>query len=137
MNRRDFIRTTSMLPAAAAVSAMPQFVSEALAAATDKWRVFEVTTKVGVLKPAGATRVWLPLPLVADNDFQKNLGSIWTVEGGTAWPIHARLMEPMFTAVYVKDFAWQLQKKVPKSVAVIATVLVLPSSTLLARFASM
>ena len=84
MNRRDFIKTTTMLPAAAAVSAMPQFVSAALAATTDKWRVFEVTTKVGVLKPAGATRVWLPLPLTADTDFQKNLGSTWTVEGGTA-----------------------------------------------------
>lgn len=83
MNRRDFIKTTSMLPAAA-VSAMPQFVAEALAASTDKWRVFEVTTKVGVLKPAGVTRVWLPLPMAADNDFQKNLGSTWSVEGGAA-----------------------------------------------------
>ena len=83
MNRRDFIKTTTMLPAAAAVSAMPQFVPEALAA-TDKWRVFEVTTKVGVLKPAGATRVWLPLPLAGDTDFQKNLGSTWKTEGGTA-----------------------------------------------------
>jgi transglutaminase-like putative cysteine protease len=84
MNRRNFIKTTTMLPAVAAVSAMPQFVSEALAAATDKWRVFEVTTKVGVLKPTGVSRVWLPLPLAADTDFQKNLGSTWSVEGGTA-----------------------------------------------------
>ena len=83
MNRRDFIKTTTMLPAAAAVSALPQFVSGALAA-TDRWRVFEVTTKVGVLKPAGISRVWLPLPLVGDSDFQKNLGSTWAVEGGTA-----------------------------------------------------
>ena len=29
------------------------------------------------------------------------------LEAGTAWPLQARLMEPMFTAVYVKDFAWQ------------------------------
>ncbi len=84
MNRRDFIKTTTALPAAAAVSAMPQLVSEALAASTDKWRVFEVTTKVGVLKPAGVTRVWLPLPIAGDSDYQKNLGSTWSVEGGTA-----------------------------------------------------
>ena len=85
MNRREFIRkTTSALPAAAAMSVMPQFVSNALAAAADKWRVFEVTTKVGVLKPAGVSRVWLPLPLAADTDFQKNLGSTWSAEGGTA-----------------------------------------------------
>ena len=84
MNRRDFIKTTTLLPAVAATSAMPQFVSEALAATTDKWRVFEVTTKVGVIKPAGVSRVWLPLPLVGDTDFQKNLGSTWSAEGGTA-----------------------------------------------------
>ncbi len=85
MNRREFIRkTASALPAAAAMSVMPQFVSNALAAAADKWRVFEVTTKVGVLKPAGVSRVWLPLPLAADTDFQKNLGSTWSAEGGTA-----------------------------------------------------
>ena len=30
-----------------------------------------------------------------------------TLEGGYSWPTHARLMEPHFTAVFVKDFAWQ------------------------------
>lgn len=29
-----------------------------------------------------------------------------TVEGGLSWPIQARLMEPFFTAVFVKDFFW-------------------------------
>ncbi|HWP87679.1 MAG TPA: twin-arginine translocation signal domain-containing protein, partial [Burkholderiales bacterium] len=83
MNRRDFIKTTSLLPAAAAVAVLPQFSLSAFAAAA-KWRVFEVTTKVEVLKPEGTTRVWLPLPLVADTDYQKNLGSTWSIEGGTA-----------------------------------------------------
>ena len=83
MNRRDFIKTTSLLPAAAAVSVLPQFSLSAYAAAA-KWRVFEVTTKVEVLKPEGATRVWLPMPLVADTDYQKNLGSTWSIDGGTA-----------------------------------------------------
>jgi len=83
MNRRDFIKTTSLLPAAAAVASLPQFSLSAFAAAA-KWRVFEVTTKVEVLKPEGTTRVWLPLPLVADTDYQKNLGSTWSIEGGTA-----------------------------------------------------
>lgn len=85
MNRRNFIRTTTLLPAAAAaVSVLPRFSVAAFAAPGDKWRVFEVTTKVGVLKPAGMTRVWLPLPLVADTDYQKNLGSTWNVGSGTA-----------------------------------------------------
>jgi sugar phosphate isomerase/epimerase len=30
-----------------------------------------------------------------------------TIEGGLAWPIHARAVEPFLTAVYVKDFSWQ------------------------------
>lgn len=86
MDRRAFIKTTAMLPAAAAVSAMPQLAASASANAApgERWRVFEVTTQVEVLKPAGVTRVWLPLPLLVDTDYQKNLGSKWSVEGGTA-----------------------------------------------------
>jgi sugar phosphate isomerase/epimerase len=30
-----------------------------------------------------------------------------TLEGGTSWPIEAKLMEPLLTCVYVKDFYWQ------------------------------
>jgi sugar phosphate isomerase/epimerase len=29
-----------------------------------------------------------------------------TLEGGYSWPVQARLLEPFFTVVYVKDFAW-------------------------------
>lgn len=35
-----------------------------------------------------------------------------TVEGGNAWSLHARLMEPQFAAVYVKDFTWRKTGKV-------------------------
>ncbi len=82
MNRRQFIKTAALLPAASAVSLFPQFSLSAFAASA-KWRVFEVTTKVEVLKPAGATRVWLPLPLAADTDYQKNLGTTWSADGGS------------------------------------------------------
>jgi sugar phosphate isomerase/epimerase len=30
-----------------------------------------------------------------------------TLEGGTSWPVEARLMEPWLTCVYVKDFSWE------------------------------
>ena len=30
-----------------------------------------------------------------------------TLEGGTSWPVEARLMEPHLVCVYVKDFAWE------------------------------
>lgn len=34
-----------------------------------------------------------------------------TIEGGYSWPVQARLLEPFFAVVYVKDFAWT---KTPK-----------------------
>ena len=34
-----------------------------------------------------------------------------TVEGGSSWPIEARLMEPFFACVYVKDFSWKKNEK--------------------------
>jgi sugar phosphate isomerase/epimerase len=30
-----------------------------------------------------------------------------TLEGGTSWPLQARLMEPFFTTISVKDFYWR------------------------------
>jgi len=30
-----------------------------------------------------------------------------TIEGGLSWPIEARLAEPFYTAVFVKDFSWE------------------------------
>ena len=79
MDRRKFIKTAA---ASAAVSSLPTFSATA-ATASERWRVYEVTTRVEVLKPAGVTRVWLPLPLTKDTDYQKNLGNTWGVEGGT------------------------------------------------------
>ena len=79
MDRRAFIKTSVAMPAAMAVSGYPRF-----AAASGPWRVFEVTTQAEVLKPAGVTRVWLPVPLTADTVYQKSLGSTWSAEGGTA-----------------------------------------------------
>src|SRR5262245_16289986 len=32
-----------------------------------------------------------------------------TIEGGLSWPIQARLAEPYYTVVYVKDFRWEQQ----------------------------
>jgi len=34
-----------------------------------------------------------------------------TIEGGLAWPIHAKLAEPFYTAVFVKDFTWKRTEK--------------------------
>ena len=81
MDRRAFIKTSVALPAAAAVSGLPQI---AAATTPGAWRVFEVTTTAEILKPAGVTRVWLPVPLTADTPYQKSLGNSWNAEGGNA-----------------------------------------------------
>jgi transglutaminase-like putative cysteine protease len=84
MNRRDFLRfsgiasTTSIMYPTLAPPAFAQNV------APDRWRIYEVTTQVEVLKPSGATRVWVPTPLTKDTEFQKTLGNSFTAEGGTA-----------------------------------------------------
>ncbi|MBS1217543.1 MAG: hypothetical protein H6R21_676 [Proteobacteria bacterium] len=81
MDRRQFIKAGAALPAAAAVSGFPNFAI-AKTTADSPWRVYEVTTQVELLKPAGVTRVWLPVPLTVDTDYQKGHGNAWSAEGG-------------------------------------------------------
>jgi len=71
MKRRDFLRTAA---AAAAGAALPW--CGALAAG--EWRSYEVTTRVRILGPKGATRAWVPLPMIEETDWQRSLGNRWT-----------------------------------------------------------
>jgi transglutaminase-like putative cysteine protease len=41
------------------------------------WREFEMTTRIEVKQPKGATRVWVPLPSI-DSDYQKSLDDTWS-----------------------------------------------------------
>lgn len=68
MDRRAFIKTGFAFGAAAL---------SWRAAASARWRVFEVVTAVEVAFPKGVTRVWLPLPLSADTAWQRSLGNGW------------------------------------------------------------
>jgi transglutaminase-like putative cysteine protease len=79
MHRRDFLRFTGLTSAGLA---FPSLVPSAFAQYSDKWRTYEVTTRVEVLKPAGVTRVWLPTPLTADTTYLKALGNSQQAEGG-------------------------------------------------------
>lgn len=81
MDRRAFLRTTGFASAGIVLSSP---VARALAQDADRWRVFEVTTRIEVLKPSGTTRVWVPTPLVTDAAYQKALGNTWQAEGGKA-----------------------------------------------------
>ncbi len=72
MNRRDFIQAGLLLPAAGRLFAQ------------DGWRIFEVTTRVEVLRPAGATRIFVPAALSMETPYQKTLANKFQCEGGTA-----------------------------------------------------
>lgn len=79
MNRRDFLRSAGVATAGLAVPA----TARPAPPPADGWRRFEVTTKVEVLKPAGTTRVWLPMPLTTDTPYQKTTSNDFHAEGGT------------------------------------------------------
>jgi transglutaminase-like putative cysteine protease len=78
MNRRNFLHSAG---AATAALALPRFARSTAAGEAETWRTFEVTTSVEVLKPAGPTRVWLPVPLT-DERYQNALGNTFQAEGG-------------------------------------------------------
>ena len=83
MQRRDFLRFSGL---ASAGLVLPPSISSAFAQAptADPWRIFEVTTRVEVLKPSGATRVWLPTPLLEDTAYIKPLGNAFQAENGAS-----------------------------------------------------
>jgi len=47
------------------------------------WRTFEVTTHLEVLKPSGATRIWIPAALFRPTPYQRTLDSASKADGGT------------------------------------------------------
>jgi hypothetical protein len=48
---------------------------------SQRWREFDITTRVEVLRPAGRTRIWLPAPL-AVAPYQRTLGDTYRADGG-------------------------------------------------------
>ncbi len=68
---------------------------------------------------SGADRVGAPLwdvwTMLRDLD-PKYIGVCFdighaTLEGGLSWPVQARLLEPYYVAVYLKDFYWEKSEK--------------------------
>jgi len=123
MNRRHFLKTGASAPALLAGSALlPNAMGTASAQATPQsapaWRIFEINTRVEVLKPAGTTRVWLPVPLIADTEYQKALGNQWNAEGG-----QAALSQDAKSATGIVSAEWESGAK--------------PVLTLTSRFATM
>src|SRR5262245_19366625 len=75
MNRRAFLRTTALTSVAASFARLPNVWAGSTA--DNRWRAFEVTTRVEILTPSSVTRAWVPLPLAEDTDYHRTLGRTW------------------------------------------------------------
>jgi len=69
MQRRSFIVSAAALAAFPRISFAQQ--KEFNPAQGEKWRSFEIVTRVEVAKPAGVSRVWIPVPAV-DESWQRD-----------------------------------------------------------------
>ena len=69
MNRRDLLKAAGSLAAGFAF------------AEDSRWRTFEVTTQIEVLKPSGATHIWVPEPLLSGTPYQRRLSNTFQCEG--------------------------------------------------------
>src|SRR5437868_13319605 len=81
VNRRDFLQQGG---AAFAGLVFARRENPFAPRAFDDWRRFEVMTRVEVLKPVGATRVWIPGALVQETPYQQTLANTFNAPGGKA-----------------------------------------------------
>jgi transglutaminase-like putative cysteine protease len=82
MRRRNFLRGIGILSTDFALKSWPPVM--AADARSNPWRKFEVTTRVEVLRPGGATRIWVPAGLITGTPYQKTVANSFQSEGGTA-----------------------------------------------------
>lgn len=109
MDRRSFLKTTAAL--SAATMAPLGFAADE----KDKWRTFEVTTRVELLEGTPA-RVWIPVPTV-NTDYQKVINTTFNAPNGQAQLVQ----DPVYGAgIVAAEFA-RGQKPVAEVVTRFAT----------------
>jgi transglutaminase-like putative cysteine protease len=82
MNRRHFLQSGGIVSVGLALAKAERLFSQVTG--VGRWRTFQVTTRVEVLKPSGTTRIWVPAALIGEMPFQKTLANTFNCEGGTA-----------------------------------------------------
>jgi transglutaminase-like putative cysteine protease len=82
MNRRDFLRSAGIVSAGLALPGTKYLFAKD--GAPSDWRTFELTTDIEVLKPSGATHVWVPTTLINPTPFQRTISTTFHAEGGKA-----------------------------------------------------
>ncbi|SRR5579871_102880 len=128
IDRRDFLKTAA---ASSLTVALPLVLRAAgnvpFAPTPGRWRKFELTTRVEILKPEGAVRAWIPVPAFEASDWVRPHGhrphaeggsvSIKRVNGSTAdammveWPAGAKsLVAEVRSEISSQDRALDLAK---------------------------
>jgi transglutaminase-like putative cysteine protease len=90
MRRREFFRRTG---AAAGLGLLGPRRLLGQPSESERWRTFEIVTRVHVQNPSGAVRVWLPTPLAAA-PYQKTMGDTYHAGGGSVVMIETNENEP-------------------------------------------
>lgn len=88
MNRREFLQAVSVLSAGLALPGARQLFADG--APANDWRTFEVTTRIEVLKPVGATKVWAPGALTIKTPFQRTLSNKYQAAGGSVHTVQRK-----------------------------------------------
>jgi transglutaminase-like putative cysteine protease len=83
MRRREFLRAASLATAGLAAPRRAFTGRLPEEPASPEWRTFETVTRVEVLRPAGATRIWVPTALSVETPYQKTLANTFKAPGGT------------------------------------------------------
>jgi hypothetical protein len=78
MKRRTFLSNSLALSAGIVLSGVPKLESSDAKNVDSEWRSFEITTIVEIPDPAGAVRLWLPVPLRRDTDYFQHVDHSWT-----------------------------------------------------------
>ena len=82
MDRRTFLASTGAAAGLSLAKSVPA-QERRFDPQPGNWRTFEVVTRVEIAKPAGATKVWIPIPAV-DDVYQRTLDNQWSGNAATA-----------------------------------------------------
>lgn len=81
--RRELLGAAAATAAGSLVPGFARAQERRFAPEPGAWRNFEFTTRVELVKPTGAARVWLPIPSL-DTEYQRSLDNDWTGNAAVA-----------------------------------------------------
>ena len=77
MNRRDFLRHGSDGFRRCCARRVAAVYRRSPVPTIAKWRTFEVTSRIEIADPVGASRAWVPVPLTNNTDYFKREPDSW------------------------------------------------------------